>query len=179
MSVQVAVVIGSKSDLPLARDSGLFKILTDVGAVFEASIISAHRNPEELDEFCQTTEAEVIIAAAGMAAALPGDIASRLKFDRPVIGVPLPSSEFPNAVDAMLTIARMPPGCPVILPGIGTTGLVNAAILALQILAKKDETIKRQLAVWFKKNAKPAQRSLKKEDLDGSTSARAGDHIRV
>lgn len=165
MSIQVAIVAGSKSDLPLIKKSGLLDILAEVGATFELSIISAHRNTEELEKFCKGTEAEVIIAAAGMAAALPGDIAARIRFDRPVIGVPLPSNEFPNALDSLLAIARMPPGCPVALPGIGEVGLRNAALLALQILGKKEEGIKKDLAEWIKNNTKSAQLALKKEEI--------------
>ncbi len=133
---KVAIVIGSKSDSKIGDEAAIF--LRAFGVECDLRIISAHRNPQALDEFVTGTDAEVFIAVAGLAAALPGVIAS--KTCRPVIGVPKEAKLL--GLDALLSIVQMPPGIPVATVGIDNWK--NAAILALEILAMKypDLTIK-------------------------------------
>jgi len=124
--VDIAVVSGSKSDQAIVdRVAGR---LAESGASFEHKILSAHRNPAELEEYVRNTEARVFIAIAGLSAALPGAIAS--KTARPVIGVPVSAKL--GGLDALLSIVQMPPGVPVACVGIDNGE--NAALLALRIL---------------------------------------------
>jgi 5-(carboxyamino)imidazole ribonucleotide mutase len=122
----IAVISGSKSDQVIV-DKALRK-LDENRAIYEHRIISAHRNPEELEKYIIETDARVFIAIAGLSAALPGVIASRTK--RPVIGVPVSSKL--GGLDALLSIVQMPPGVPVACVGIDNGE--NAALLALKIL---------------------------------------------
>jgi 5-(carboxyamino)imidazole ribonucleotide mutase len=118
-------------------------MLEQLGIDYELSVISGHRNPEKLREYGLKAEEhgfEVIIAAAGGAAHLPGILASWTTL--PVIGVPLPTSEL-QGVDALLSIAQMPAGVPVACVGIGKSGAKNAALLAAQILGIKHEEVKK------------------------------------
>jgi len=131
----VGVVIGSKSDANMIQPA--LDMLQQLGIAYELSVISGHRNPETLREYGLKAEGrgfEVIIAAAGGAAHLPGIMASWTTL--PVIGIPLPSSEL-DGIDALLSIAQMPAGVPVACVGIGTSGSKNAALLAAQILGTK------------------------------------------
>jgi 5-(carboxyamino)imidazole ribonucleotide mutase len=126
---KAAVVAGSKSDEAVGADiAGLLK---EYGVETEYRIISAHRNPEELDAFVRKSDAEVFVAVAGLSAALPGVIAS--KTVRPVIGVPRDVKL--GGLDALLSIVQMPPGIPV--ASVGIENWKNAAILAVEILALK------------------------------------------
>ena len=136
----VGVVIGSKTDTELIQPA--LDMLKQLGIDYELSVISGHRNPEKLREYGLKAEErgfEVIIAAAGGAAHLPGILASWTTL--PVIGVPLPTSEL-KGIDALLSIAQMPAGVPVACMGIGTSGAKNAALLAAQILGLKHNGIK-------------------------------------
>ena len=131
----VGVVIGSKSDANMIQPA--LDMLQQLGIAYELSVISGHRNPETLRGYGLKAEGwgfEVIIAAAGGAAHLPGIMASWTTL--PVIGIPLPSSEL-DGIDALLSIAQMPAGVPVACVGIGTSGAKNAALLAAQILGIK------------------------------------------
>jgi 5-(carboxyamino)imidazole ribonucleotide mutase len=135
----VGIVIGSKSDADLIQPA--LDMLKQLGIDYEASVISAHRNPEKLRQYGLEAEErgfEVIIAAAGGSAHLPGVLASWTTL--PVIGVPLPTSEL-KGIDALLSIAQMPAGVPVACVGIGKSGAKNAALLAAQILGVKHEEI--------------------------------------
>jgi len=132
----VSIIMGSTSDLPVMEKAA--KLLDEMEIPFEMNALSAHRTPEEVARFA--TEAEgrgirVIIAAAGMAAHLPGVIAAMTTV--PVIGVPIKSSL--EGMDALLAIVQMPPGIPVATVGIN--GALNAAILATQILALGDKAL--------------------------------------
>lgn len=130
----VRVVLGSKSDLAAAEAIG--QTLAEFGVEHDLHISSAHRKPENTAALAKNAEAEgvkVIIAVAGMAAHLPGVIASHTAL--PVIGVPLASGGL-GGMDALLSIAQMPPGVPVACVAIG--GAKNAALLAIQILALND-----------------------------------------
>jgi 5-(carboxyamino)imidazole ribonucleotide mutase len=132
---KVGVVIGSKTDEALIKPA--LDILEQLGIEYDLSIISAHRNPEKAREFAikaKSTGFEVIIAAAGAAAHLPGVLASWTSL--PVIGIPLPTSEL-KGIDALYSIVQMPAGVPVACVGIGTSGAKNAALLAAQILGTK------------------------------------------
>jgi len=137
---KVGIVMGSKTDSDMVKPA--IDVLEQLGIDYELSIISAHRNPEKLREYGLKVEEqgfEVIIAAAGGAAHLPGILASWTTV--PVIGIPLPTSEL-KGVDALLSIAQMPAGVPVACVGIGTSGAKNAALLAAQILGIKHKEVK-------------------------------------
>ena len=131
----VAVVMGSKSDAEAVQPT--LDTLRDMGIDCEVSTLSAHRNPEKARQFGQEAQkrgVEVIIAAAGGAAHLPGVIASWTIL--PVIGVPLASSEL-KGIDALYSIVQMPAGIPVATVAVGKAGAKNAAYLAAEILGIK------------------------------------------
>ena len=126
---KAAVIVGSKSDEATGVDAvGLLK---EMGVECDYKVISAHRNPEELDAFVKGSDAEVFIAVAGLSAALPGMIAS--KTVKPVIGVPREVRL--GGLDALLSMVQMPPGVPVATVGI--ENWKNAALLAVEMLALK------------------------------------------
>ena len=126
--VTISILIGSESDRQIAEKTA--KVLDTAGINYEIMVLSAHRNPVELEEYIQKSDAEVFIAIAGLSAALPGVVASRTK--KPVIGVPISSKL--GGLDALLSIAQMPKGVPVACVGIDNGE--NAAHLALRILGK-------------------------------------------
>ena len=132
---QVGVIVGSASDHPVMEDT--MKTLEGLGIEAELVTASAHRNPERVREWVTGAAergVEVIIAAAGGAAALPGVVASYTTM--PVIGVPLASSEL-GGVDALHSIVQMPPGVPVACVAVGAWGARNAALLAAEVLGIK------------------------------------------
>ena len=136
----VAVVMGSKSDAELMQPA--LNVLGELGIDYEVSVISAHRNPEKTKQFglaARSRGIEVIIAAAGGAAHLPGVLASWTTL--PVIGIPLATSEL-KGIDALYSIVQMPAGIPVASMAIGTAGAKNAAYLAAEILALKYDKIR-------------------------------------
>ena len=140
MSPLVSIIMGSTSDLPVMEKAA--KLLNDLKIPFEMNALSAHRTPEEVDNFARSAEGrglKVIIAAAGMAAALPGVIAANTTL--PVIGVPIKGSF--DGLDALFSIVQMPPGIPVAT--VGMNGALNAALIAVQILALGDESIAQRL----------------------------------
>jgi 5-(carboxyamino)imidazole ribonucleotide mutase len=133
MKPLVSIIMGSTSDLPVMKKAADF--LNEIKIPFEINALSAHRTPEEVEKFAKNAEPrgiKVIIAAAGMAAHLPGVIASMTKL--PVIGVPIKASL--DGLDSLLAIVQMPPGIPVATVGIAASQ--NARILAAQILAISD-----------------------------------------
>ena len=135
----VGVIMGSKSDTEALQPA--LKTLTQLGIDHEVNVISAHRTPEKARQYAQSARErgiEIIIAAAGAAAHLPGVLASWTTL--PVIGVPLASSEL-RGVDALDSIVQMPAGIPVASVAIGTAGVKNAAYLAAEILGLKYEEI--------------------------------------
>jgi len=141
MKPRVSIIMGSVSDLPIMEKAA--KVLNDFEIPFEMQALSAHRTPSEVEVFAKNAQSrgiEVIIAAAGMAAHLPGVIASMTTL--PIIGVPINSGL--EGMDALLAIVQMPPGIPVATVGINAG--MNAALLAAQILALKDETLQKKLA---------------------------------
>ena len=136
MKAKVSIIMGSTSDLPILRKAADF--LEQMEVPFEMNALSAHRTPREVEEFASGAAdrgIKVIIAAAGMAAALPGVIAALTTL--PVIGLPIDSTL--QGQDALLSIVQMPPGIPVATVGINA-GL-NAAILAVRILSLTDEAL--------------------------------------
>jgi 5-(carboxyamino)imidazole ribonucleotide mutase len=136
----VAVVMGSKSDTEALKPT--LEILTKLGIEHEVNIISAHRTPEKAREYALAARGrgiEVIIAAAGMAAHLPGVLASWTTL--PVIGIPIASGDL-KGVDALYSIVQMPPGIPVATVAIGSAGAKNAAYLAAEILGIKHTKIR-------------------------------------
>ncbi|CUS91877.1 5-(carboxyamino)imidazole ribonucleotide mutase [Candidatus Kryptonium thompsonii] len=149
---KVAILMGSKSDEEIMQFCE--KYLQYFGVDYEKKVLSAHRNPIETIEFARNAESngfKVTIAGAGMAAHLPGVIAANTTL--PVIGVPLPASEL-NGVDALYSIVQMPPGIPVATVAIGKAGAINAAVLAVEILALQDEELKRKLEEFKKQGSK-------------------------
>jgi len=134
----VAVVLGSSTDEPFIRET--LSTLEELGIEYEVRVLSAHRNPEGVREYglrVGERGIEVIIAAAGMSAHLPGVLASWSEI--PIIGLPLPTSEL-KGIDSLYSIVQMPSGVPVACVGIG--GAKNAALLAAQILGLKFPKIK-------------------------------------
>lgn len=143
MQAQVSIIMGSTSDMPVLRKAADF--LNSMGVPFEMNALSAHRTPAQVEQFARNAESrglKVIIAAAGMAAALPGVIAAMTPL--PVIGLPIDSSL--SGQDALLSIVQMPPGVAVATVGINA-GL-NAAVLAVQILALSDPELAKRLAQY-------------------------------
>ena len=131
----VVVLMGSKSDWETMLRT--HKTLSDFGVPHVCKVLSAHRTPDLLTDFVKDTEAkgaEIFIAGAGLAAALPGAVAALTT--KPVLGVPIQAGAL-NGHDALLAMAQMPPGIPVGALAIGTPGATNAALLAVAILANK------------------------------------------
>ncbi|MDD3078867.1 MAG: 5-(carboxyamino)imidazole ribonucleotide mutase [Paludibacter sp.] len=148
MKPKVSIIMGSTSDLPVMEKAA--KLLDEFEIPFEINALSAHRTPAEVEKFAKNAREngiEVIIAAAGMAAHLPGVIASMTTV--PVIGVPVNASL--DGMDALLAIVQMPPGIPVATVGIN--GALNAAILAVQMMAVGDKNLQVKLAD-YKENLK-------------------------
>ena len=136
----VGVVMGSQSDEAIVRETS--SVLDDMGVDHEVVVMSAHRTPERVMEYTRSARErgiEVLIAAAGGSAGLPGVMASWTTL--PVIGIPIPSSDL-KGVDALYAIAQMPPGIPVACVAVGSWGARNAAFLAGQILGIKHEEIR-------------------------------------
>ena len=143
MKALVSIIMGSTSDLPIMEKAA--KFLEEMEVPFEMNALSAHRTPNEVEEFAKGAKSrgiKVIIAGAGMAAALPGVIAASTTL--PVIGVPIKGML--DGLDAMLSIIRMPPGIPVAT--VGVNGAQNAAILAVEMMALSDETLAQKLAAY-------------------------------
>ncbi|CCO09222.1 5-(carboxyamino)imidazole ribonucleotide mutase [Desulforamulus hydrothermalis] len=141
MSALVGIVLGSDSDLPLMKDA--VQTLEKFGIPYELNISSAHRAPDKTAAYAKSAASrglKVIIAAAGLAAHLPGVLAAHTVL--PVIGVPVKSGAL-NGVDALYAIAQMPPGVPV--ASVAVNGAKNAAILAAQMIALTDASLQQQL----------------------------------
>ena len=141
--IQVSVVMGSKSDLPVMKKC--LEVLDDFGVVYEMKILSAHRMPDATLDYAKSIEKrgiKVVIAGAGGAAHLPGTIAAHTII--PVIGVPLDSSAL-RGLDALYSIVQMPAGVPVACVAIGATGARNAAILAVKILSLSSSELKKRM----------------------------------
>ena len=143
MKPLVSIIMGSTSDLPIMEKA--CKWLDDQQIPFEVNALSAHRTPDAVEAFAKGAKErgiKVIIAGAGMAAALPGVIAASTPL--PVIGVPIKGML--DGLDAMLSIIQMPPGIPVAT--VGVNGAQNAAILAAEMIALGDEDVAKKVEAW-------------------------------
>ena len=143
MKPLVSIIIGSTSDLPVMEKA--CKWLNDNKIPFEVNALSAHRTPDAVEAFAKGAKErgiKVIIAAAGMAAALPGVIAASTSL--PVIGVPIKGML--DGLDAMLSIIQMPPGIPVAT--VGVNAAQNAAVLAAEMIALADEDVAKKVDAW-------------------------------
>ena len=142
----VAVIMGSNSDLKFLQPA--IDLLVELGVPHEARVVSAHRTPDWMFEYASTAESrgiEVIVAAAGGAAHLPGMVASKTVL--PVLGVPVPATML-NGLDSLLSIVQMPKGVPVGTLAIGEPGAVNAALLATAIVSGSRPAIRERLRAW-------------------------------
>jgi len=168
MEPKVSIIMGSTSDLPVMEAAA--KVLNDFRIPFEINALSAHRTPAEVEKFAKGAAErgiKVIIAAAGMAAHLPGVIASMTPL--PVIGVPIKASL--EGLDSLLAIVQMPPGIPVATVGIN--GAQNAGILAAQILATGDVEVMKEFLKFkesLKKKIVQANEELKTVKYDYKTN---------
>lgn len=154
--MKVLVLMGSDSDLPVMEEAA--GLLERFGIPYEMTVASAHRSPERVKRLVAGAEkkgAEVIIAGAGMAAHLAGVVASHTVV--PVIGVPLASSPL-NGMDSLLSTVQMPPGVPVATVSLGKAGAKNAAILAAQIIARKDKGVLGKLRAYRRKMASDVEK---------------------
>jgi 5-(carboxyamino)imidazole ribonucleotide mutase len=134
--MKIQIIMGSKSDMPVAEKAK--KILDEFDVDYEINVASAHRTPDVLKELVQTSDADVFIGIAGLAAALPGSIAAHTT--KPVIGVPVSGK---INLDSILSIIQMPPGIPVAAVGLDRGD--NAALLAVAILSVKDGKLMKKL----------------------------------
>jgi len=168
MTPKVSIIMGSTSDLPIMEKAA--KVLNEFEISFEMHALSAHRTPEEVEIFAKNADKrgiKVIIAAAGMAAHLPGVIAASTTL--PVIGVPINSSL--SGLDALFAIVQMPPAIPVATVGIDAAQ--NAGILATQILSVADNTLKDKLIAYkadLKTKIVKANEELKKVEFRFKTN---------
>ncbi|MDD4821524.1 MAG: 5-(carboxyamino)imidazole ribonucleotide mutase [Bacteroidales bacterium] len=168
MKPVVSIIMGSTSDLPVMSKAA--ELLNDFKIPFEINALSAHRTPEDVEQFARNASDQgikVIIAAAGMAAHLPGVIAAMTTL--PVIGVPINASL--DGMDALLAIVQMPPGIPVATVGINAS--LNAAILAVQILALGDAELQTRFAAYkedLKKKIVKANEELKQVKYEYKTN---------
>ena len=140
--VKVLVVMGSRSDSHIAEK--VTSVLNEFGVDYDVEVASAHRNPKKVEELAKK-DYDVFIAIAGLSAALPGVIAAHTV--KPVIGVPVSAKL--GGLDALLSIAQLPPGVPVATVGIDNGK--NAALLAIEILALKDDELRRKLEEYREK----------------------------
>lgn len=140
--MSIHIILGSKSDMPVAEKAK--KILKEFNVDFQIKVASAHRTPEFLKKIIDESNADVFIGIAGLAAALPGSIASHTT--KPVIGVPVSGKV---NFDSILSIIQMPPGIPVAAVGLDRGD--NAALLALEILALKDNKLRIKIENYRKK----------------------------
>ena len=142
----VGIIMGSRSDFEHLEPAT--RLLTELGVPWEARVVSAHRTPDWMFRYAEEAESrgiQVLIAAAGGAAHLPGMIASKTVL--PVLGVPIPATML-QGVDSLLSIVQMPMGVPVGTLAIGKPGAANAALLATSILGIKHPELRRRLKAW-------------------------------
>ena len=168
MKAIVSVIMGSTSDLPVMKKTTDF--LNEMQVPFEVNALSAHRTPEAVEAFSKGAKErgiKIIIAAAGMAAHLPGVIAASTTL--PVLGVPINSTL--DGMDALLAIVQMPPGIPVATVGVNAS--LNAAILAVEMLSLADEALAVRLAEYkenLKKKIEKANEDLKELQYEYKTN---------
>ena len=146
MHIKIALIMGSQSDWSVMKSAA--EILKQFAIPFETEIISAHRTPDRLADYAKTAQnrgIQIIIAGAGGAAHLPGMTAAHTCL--PVLGVPIPSKAL-NGIDSLLSIVQMPKGIPVATLAIGDPGAINAALLAISILALQDNALATKLKMY-------------------------------
>ena len=162
MNAVIGIIMGSQSDWEVMKNAS--DMLDDFGIENECRVISAHRAPHELAEYCRTARdrgIQVIIAGAGLAAALPGTVAALTPI--PVLGVPMESRAL-GGMDALLSIVQMPPGIPVGTLAIGKPGAINAALLAASVVALSDAAVDAALTAWRANQADSVALDPKGED---------------
>lgn len=143
-AAKIGIIMGSASDIPIVEKGT--PVLEELGITFEVAISSAHRTPEDTANYAKNAKkrgVEVIIAVAGLSAALPGVIAAATTL--PVIGVPVKGGAL-DGLDALLSVAQMPPGVPV--ASVGLNSAKNACLMAARILATHDEALAAKIATW-------------------------------
>ncbi|MDL2264141.1 5-(carboxyamino)imidazole ribonucleotide mutase [Synergistaceae bacterium OttesenSCG-928-I11] len=154
----VGIIVGSASDLAVAEKAAA--ILREFEVAFEVGVASAHRTPEDVINYASSAAdrgIKVIVAMAGLSAALPGVVAAHTTL--PVIGVPIASGPLSGS-DALLAVAQMPPGVPV--ASMGIDGAKNAALMALRIISTRDDSLTWKLASWAQKAADEVRASRAK-----------------
>ena len=158
-NLKVSIVMGSQSDYKTMR---LVEItLKKIGVSFETKIVSAHRTPKRMYDYALKAEQNnigVIIAGAGGSAHLPGMISALTSL--PVLGVPIESKKL-KGLDSLLSIAQMPKGIPVGTLAIGEDGAINAALLAVSIIANQNASVKRKLINWRSSQTKSVKKNPK------------------
>ena len=143
-NIQVAIMMGSQSDLPVMEEA--VHVLEDFGVGYETKVLSAHRTPKETAAYAEGLRSrgvQAVICGAGASAALGGVVAAHT--DIPVIGVPIDSTSL-NGMDALLSTVQMPPGVPVAAMAVGKAGAKNAALFAVRIMALRDAGLAKKLA---------------------------------
>jgi 5-(carboxyamino)imidazole ribonucleotide mutase len=156
---KVFIIMGSKSDLPVAEKA--IVLLKKFGVDHEMAVASAHRTPERVHDIVTTSDADVFIAIAGLSAALPGVVAAHTC--KPVIGVPVSGGV---NLDALLSVVQMPPGIPVAAVGLDRGD--NAAILAVEILGIKDPALLNKMKGYRKEMAEKVEADSKQAVADAS-----------
>ena len=155
MTAKIGIIMGSASDIPVVEKGT--PILEELGLEFEVAIASAHRTPADVENYAKGARRRgirAIIAVAGLSAALPGVVAAATTL--PVIGVPVKG----GALDALLSIAQMPPGVPA--ASVGLNGAKNACLLAARIVAASDDELTAKLEAYAAKEARKVRESRKK-----------------
>ena len=148
-NIQIAIMMGSQSDLPTMQEAA--DILKEFGVGYEMRVLSAHRTPQETAAYAEALKGrgvKIVIAGAGGSAALAGVVAAHTTL--PVIGIPIETTAF-NGMDSLLSTVQMPPGVPVATVAVGKPGAKNAGILALRILSLSDGTIEKKLEQYREK----------------------------
>ena len=146
---KIGIIMGSASDIPVVEKG--ISVLEELGIEYETAVSSAHRTPEETANYAKNARKrgiEVIIAVAGLSAALPGVVAAATTL--PVIGVPVKGGAL-DGLDALLSIAQMPPGVPV--GSVGLNGAKNACLLAARMVAVHDAALTLKMEAWMKSEA--------------------------
>ncbi len=146
---KIGILMGSKSDADIMGEAS--RILEEFGVPHETKVLSAHRTPQETSEYAQSAESkgiQALIAGAGYAAHLAGALAAHSTL--PIIGVPLDASSL-QGLDSLLSTVQMPKGIPVACMGIGKAGAINAALFAVQILARSDPDLAQKLKEYREK----------------------------
>jgi len=164
MSVQVGIIMGSKSDLPVMAEAAL--VLEELGVAYELTIVSAHRTPHRMISYTESARERglrVIIAGAGGAAHLPGMVASLTSL--PVVGVPVKSSNSIDGWDSILSILQMPAGIPVAT--VALNGARNAGILAASIIGAFDEAVSKKLDAFKESLKVKVESSAEDIELNG------------